>query len=86
MIENDFPAHDVTNKRIQSLFNFITVNATMVTRVEQKIFCEILIIDQSGGTWTDQQVGRFDVREKWGPMEHKRESSSMFVSFRNAAA
>lgn len=57
----------------------------MVTRVEQKIFREILIIDQRGGTWADQQVGRFDVREKWGPMEQKRESSSMFVSFRNAA-
>lgn len=26
----------------------------MVAWVEQKIFCEILIIDQRGGTWADR--------------------------------
>lgn len=57
----------------------------MITWVEQEIFCEILIIDQRGGTWAVRQVGRFDVQEKWGSTEQKRESSSMFVSWRNAA-
>lgn len=72
-------------QRIQSPFNFITFNVTTLTWVERGIFCEILIIDQRGGTWADRQVERLDVGEKWGSTEQKRESSSMFVSSRNAA-